>query len=304
MIAALVAGCASHREPMGEIPFPTVRQPAAAKPATPTVSRAPETASPAPATAAAAAPSRPQLPPPLPTTLGGPQLPSGEGGIAKVGNPYRVEGKTYIPTADASGYSATGIASWYGKDFHGKRTANGEMYDMHALSAAHPTLPLPTMVRVTNLENGQAVVVRVNDRGPFKKDRLIDLSYAAANVLGYANRGTTQVRVETLDIEEQPVTPSATMLASNAAPTTSPAAPQLTAAIFVQVGAFSVPANAERLQAELAREHANVRIYLSEHKPKPFYRVRIGPLPSSRDIERTIRLLQQSGHNEAMVVVE
>ncbi|HXH64072.1 MAG TPA: septal ring lytic transglycosylase RlpA family protein, partial [Mariprofundaceae bacterium] len=125
-------------------------------------------------------------------------LPSGAGGHTKTGTPYSVNGRTYYPLASAYGYDATGVASWYGRDFHGKRTADGEWYDMHAMSAAHPTLPLPTLVRVTNLDNGRQVVVRVNDRGPFVRNRLIDLSYAAAEELGFANKGTTHVRVQAL----------------------------------------------------------------------------------------------------------
>ncbi|MDQ6993192.1 MAG: septal ring lytic transglycosylase RlpA family protein [Mariprofundus sp.] len=111
-------------------------------------------------------------------------------------------------------YDQTGIASWYGKDFHGKTTANGERYDMHTLSAAHKTLPLPTLVRVTNLDNGRVITVRVNDRGPFVKERLIDLSYAAAKALDYDRKGTAHVRVQTLDIaaEHRPL-PSETQQA-------------------------------------------------------------------------------------------
>jgi len=104
------------------------------------------------------------------------RLPSGNGGYVKTGKPYQIAGRWYYPLSSAAGYHETGTASWYGSKFHGKKTANGERYDMHAMSAAHKTLPMPTMVRVTNLNNGRAVVVRVNDRGPFVKNRVIDLS--------------------------------------------------------------------------------------------------------------------------------
>jgi len=117
------------------------------------------------------------------------RLPNGTGGIHKTGNPYKVGGRWYTPMPFKNGYDETGVASWYGRDFDGKATANGEIYDMHALSAAHKTLPLPTLVRVTNLENGRSVIVRVNDRGPFVKDRLIDLSYAAAIKTGNTGYG-------------------------------------------------------------------------------------------------------------------
>lgn len=123
-----------------------------------------------------------------------------EGGAYKVGNPYQVEGIWYYPAEDYA-YSQEGVASWYGPDFHGKRTANGEKYDMNALTAAHPTLPLPSIVTVTNLENGRAVKVRINDRGPFKSKRIIDVSRQAAQLLGFKEQGTARVRV-TLDRDE------------------------------------------------------------------------------------------------------
>ncbi|MBU2583048.1 MAG: septal ring lytic transglycosylase RlpA family protein [Alphaproteobacteria bacterium] len=115
-------------------------------------------------------------------------------GVYKLGNPYRVAGRTYVPRHEPD-YDRSGIASWYGDDFHGRLTSNGEVFDMHQISAAHPTLPLPSMVRVTNLENGTSVVLRVNDRGPFVHDRIIDLSRAAADRLGFRTKGTAKVRV-------------------------------------------------------------------------------------------------------------
>lgn len=118
-------------------------------------------------------------------------------GAYKIGNPYQVEGVTYIPRVDYE-YVETGIASWYGEQFHGNRTANGESFDMNVISAAHRTLPLPSMVRVTNLENGRALNVRVNDRGPFARGRIIDLSRRAAQLLGFEQKGTAMVRVEIL----------------------------------------------------------------------------------------------------------
>jgi rare lipoprotein A len=124
----------------------------------------------------------------------GKPVPKG-GGKYRVGDPYVIAGRTYVPQDD-TGYRAEGLASWYGTDFHGRLTANGEVYDMYALSAAHPTLPLPSYVRVTNLENRRSVVVRVNDRGPYHDNRVIDVSVRAAKILGFFDRGTAQVRVE------------------------------------------------------------------------------------------------------------
>lgn len=115
-------------------------------------------------------------------------------GVYKLGNPYQVSGRTYVPKHEP-GYDRTGIASWYGDDFHGRLTANGEIYDMNRMTAAHPTLPLPSLVRVTNLDSGHSIVVRVNDRGPFVKGRIIDLSKASAAKLGMLRSGTGRVRV-------------------------------------------------------------------------------------------------------------
>lgn len=124
------------------------------------------------------------------------------GGVYKVGNPYKIGDRWYYPKEDYN-YSEEGIASWYGEDFNGKLTANGERYNMNTLTAAHRTLPLPSIVRVTNLQNGRSVVLRINDRGPFVKDRIIDLSKHGAQLLGYMGQGTTKVRVEILANESK-----------------------------------------------------------------------------------------------------
>lgn len=123
--------------------------------------------------------------------------PDGRGGYFKVGNPYKIDGDWYYPKDDTS-YDSTGIGSWYGPQFHGKKTANGEVFDQNSISAAHPTLPMPVIARVTNLENGRSLIVRVNDRGPFARGREIDLSRRAAELLGYRRQGTAKVRVQYL----------------------------------------------------------------------------------------------------------
>lgn len=123
-------------------------------------------------------------------------------GHFKVGNKYEVEGISYVPQ-NYEDFEETGMASWYGDDFHGKLTANGETYDMETLTAAHPTLPLPSMVKVTNLRNRKSVVVRVNDRGPFAKERIIDVSERAAEMLGFKGQGTTEVKIELLRSETE-----------------------------------------------------------------------------------------------------
>ncbi|MBX9776686.1 MAG: septal ring lytic transglycosylase RlpA family protein [Xanthobacteraceae bacterium] len=117
------------------------------------------------------------------------------GGTFKLGQPYTINGRTYYPTDDPK-YRAEGIASWYGADFHGRKTANGEVYDMHGISAAHPTMPMPSYARVTNLENGRSIIVRVNDRGPYAHGRIIDLSTGTAKALGTHGAGLARVRVE------------------------------------------------------------------------------------------------------------
>lgn len=117
------------------------------------------------------------------------------GGVYRVGNPYTVAGRVYTPETDPD-YRAEGVASWYGRDFHGRRTANGEVFDMESISAAHPTLPIPSYVRVTHLGNRRSLVVRINDRGPFKDDRIIDLSERSAQLLGFGKNGLARVRVE------------------------------------------------------------------------------------------------------------
>lgn len=141
------------------------------------------------------------------------EQPSADAGTYKVGSPYEINGVWYYPREDPQ-YSKTGIASWYGKKFHGRRTANGEIYDMNALTAAHKTLPMPARVRVTNLENGRSLILRINDRGPFVNGRIIDVSRRAAQLLGFKGRGTAKVRVTVVDqarvttIAKKAVTPA------------------------------------------------------------------------------------------------
>lgn len=222
------------------------------------------------------------------------QLPSGAGGHKKIGKPYRVGNQIYRPLSSSAGYDATGVASWYGKDFHGKKTANGEHYDMHALSAAHPTLPLPTMVRVSNLENGRSVVVRVNDRGPFVKNRLIDLSYSAAKALGFTTKGTSKVRVQALNskVKKQPISQLSSTATSDQT------------GVYVQVGAFSSHDNAKKLRLQLQKNFSRVAIKAPHQGTQKWYRVRIGPIYDSFEVERTILSLQGYGHVQSIVVTE
>jgi rare lipoprotein A len=159
-------------------------------------------------------------------------------------NPYTVLGKTYYPMPDAKRYLATGTASWYGTKFHGQATANGEKYDLYGMSAAHKTLPLPSYVRVTNLDNGKSVILRVNDRGPFYSDRIIDLSFAAAKKLGYAEVGTARVKVEGIDPAEwwaQQGRPVPMVLAQPQMAAVQPAKPTLAQTMAQPVEQYTPP---------------------------------------------------------------
>jgi len=251
-------------------------------------------------------------------------LPNGTGGINKTGNPYRVAGQWYTPLQSEGRYDETGVASWYGTKFHGLRTANGEIYDMHALSAAHKTLPLPSLMRVTNLDNGRSVIVRVNDRGPFVKDRLIDLSYAAAKALGYAKKGTTHVRVQSLEIPPSPLPATlalgATLKANgqangqandqaNAITVSSPDTLTLPATaavgkIFVQLGAFGLQNNASQLQHKLQAHFPAAHTIAVSIAEKTLYRVRIGPFHDMIKVEQTVLALQQQGFAAPMVIIK
>ena len=225
---------------------------------------------------------------------------------ARYGNhsPYVVFGRTYHVREDATGYAETGYASWYGRKFHGRPTSSGEPYDMFALTAAHRSLPLPTYVRVTRLGTNRSIVVRVNDRGPFHANRIIDLSYAAAVKLGFADQGVARVRVEAIVPGSRPplraaaptaaptgavsaaTRPAPARAAAPAVPTT-PAAPEPPAGPFwVQAGAFRDRGAAERLRARLdrivrdgARERAGpARVELASGEDA-LVRVRVGPFP-------------------------
>lgn len=218
-------------------------------------------------------------------------------------NPYTVNGATYRPLADGRGYRERGVASWYGKKFHGRRTSNGETYDMYAMTAAHTTLPLPSYVRVRNLKNGRSVVVRVNDRGPFLHSRLIDLSYAAAAKLGIADEGTGLVEVETVGPGEPLTAKTETVeVIAPAAAAEANGGPRL----YLQVGAFTQWDNAIALRDRLEREAFRpifVQSTLAEAETR-VYRVRIGPVASVEEGDRLTERLAQQGVANAVFVVE
>jgi rare lipoprotein A len=182
--------------------------------------------------------------------------------------PYSVNGQRYQPIPDAAGFTEEGLASWYGKDFHGRKTSNGEIYDMYAMTAAHKTLPMNVFLKVTNLDNGQSTVVRVNDRGPFVRSRIIDLSYTAAKQLGVVGPGTAPVRIEALGYQESAKTGTPP---SYRQPDSYEIGP-----FMVQVGAFTVRENASRLADKLREQYGASAIAEGWVDGRKFYRVRVG----------------------------
>tara|TARA_R110002012_G_scaffold19515_7_gene70430 strand:- start:2485 stop:3495 length:1011 start_codon:yes stop_codon:yes gene_type:complete len=237
---------------------------------------------------------------------------------------YEVWGKTYHVLPDATGYAKSGTASWYGEKFHGYATSNGEIYDMYKMSAAHRSLPLPTFARVTSLDNGRSVIVRVNDRGPFHSEREIDLSYAAAARLGFLDNGTGSVKVEAINPEQwlaeqgrgaEVPTQARASQPSNTGPGASPAvstanAPQPAVAqpspsqeatgdmIYLQIAALGNPEGAQQLQQRLQVEQPlDVRI-MSDAE---VYRVQVGPLSADQEAQAR-ETLRQAGFPQVFVV--
>lgn len=208
---------------------------------------------------------------------------------SRKGNPpfYDVLGKRYYVLSSSVGYWERGVASWYGPGFHKVRTSTGESYDMYGMTAAHKTLPLPAYVRVTNLQNGRSVVVRVNDRGPFVGNRIIDLSYTAAGKLDMLRNGTAMVEVRAID----PLIPASTAAAAPPAPV-----PEL----YVQAGAFSDPANAQRMAERLrGGGYGNIFVRDDQIAGRRMYRVRVGPVRDVAEFDRVVAALARAGIPDA-----
>lgn len=249
--------------------------------------------------------------------------------ITAAGNktPYNVDGKTYYVMRDRTNFQQRGMASWYGSKFHGKKTANGEVYDMYKMTAAHRNLPIPSYVRVTNLENAKTAVVRVNDRGPFRSHRIIDLSYAAAVKLGFADEGIALVKLDVIDMPQpeprgaqlapapaavptpppQAATPVTAAEVAN--PVAAPAAPAMAPAqttppvvtlgtYYVQVAALSSREAAEKLQDDLHRITGREVIILITSERPAVHRVRLGPVSDSAEAQR---LMAQIQHETGML---
>lgn len=258
------------------------------------------------------------------------------------GNPpyYDVFGKRYYVLSSSVAYVERGVASWYGPGFHKVKTSSGEIYDMYGMTAAHKTLPLPAVVQVTNLQNGRSVVVRVNDRGPFVGNRIIDLSYTAASKLDMLRDGTAMVEVRSLERGEPPAT---TLALANPAPSnpaaavsgpaggsltagTEPAAtPQPAAAatrpissapageatisgkppLFVQAGAFSDPLNAQRLAGKLRRgSYGKIAVRDDIIAGRRLYRVRIGPVADVKSFDRIVASLERDGVHDGHLALD
>jgi rare lipoprotein A len=244
-------------------------------------------------------------------------------------SPYVVFGKTYTVLADATGYNERGVASWYGAKFHGAKTSSGEPYDMYAMSAAHKTLPLPCYARVTNLQTGASVIVRVNDRGPFKDNRVMDLSYAAATRLGITAKGTGLVEVRVVgpgDIAAsappQGGAASAPAGATATAPPPKPAIAPLTDSdlalaapeaallpvqptMWLQVGAFGERANAERVRAQLGAAGIGAATLVETvSNGKPLIKVRLGPFAAVAAMDAATARVKALGYTQYKAVIE
>ena len=204
---------------------------------------------------------------------------------ARYGNhsPYTVLGKTYTVLPTSKGYHERGIASWYGSKFHGRRTSSGEPYDMHLATAAHKSLPLPTYAEVTNLDNGRKMIVKINDRGPFHEDRIIDLSYAAAIKLGVDQTGTARIDVRAIDVKRS-----------------KRSAAKLADGTFLQVGAFSKRKTADDLAGKMTAAQLKP---VSIKKSRGLYKVWIGPYASEREIEASMRRVVELGYERPHKVI-
>jgi len=221
---------------------------------------------------------------------------------SKYGNPaqYEVFGKSYYTLTSAEGYREKGIASWYGTKFHGRRTSSGEIYDMYEMTAAHKTLPLPSYAEVTNLKNGRKVIVKVNDRGPFHDNRLIDLSYSAATKLGIVAKGTGLVEVRVITPGKLQKTAMAPV-----AEGTMPEKPAGSALMFLQVGAFSSRNRAEQVKNRLQNDITdNILIEPFDAVQGTLYRVRVGPLASIDYGDSLSSKILGLGFRDSHIVIE
>ncbi len=208
--------------------------------------------------------------------------------------PYEVNGERYQPIPSADGFSQEGVASWYGKKFHGRKTSNGETYDMYAMTAAHKTLPMNVHLKVTNLNNGKSTVVRVNDRGPFVRSRIIDLSYTAAKELDVVGPGTAPVRIEALGYRDDASVGATPQYRQPASYDVGP--------FMVQVGAFTVKENAYRLADKLKSQYGGSSVAEGWVNGQKFYRVRIGLYKTMALADEGLLNLETNGYPNSFIV--
>ena len=240
---------------------------------------------------------------------------SAKGSTYKVGKPYKIRGQWYYPKEDYD-YKEVGVASWYGEDFHAKYTANGEVYNMNTLTAAHRTLPLPSIVRVTNLENGRSLVLRVNDRGPFAKNRIIDISKRGAQLLGFQNKGVTKVRVEIMEEESKELkqaildkretkmaltNPNSTTIKKQTFVNNSISPNTSSKEYFVQAGAFTSKDVADSLTQKLNR-FGNISTSPTDINGNRFYRVRVGPYADEKEARSILAQIENFGVAGAAII--
>ncbi len=252
-------------------------------------------------------------------------------GYYKVGSPYRIKGRKYYPAVDYR-YDKTGIASWYGPNFHGKMTANGETYNQNDLTAAHKTLPMPSIVRVTNLENGRSLIVRVNDRGPYARGRIIDMSKRGAELLGFKNQGVTKIRVQVLEAESRMVAQAA----KNGQDTRGMEIPMNKSSydtkqvqrkipghirdgnfypdpviseyavgapkIFIQTGSFVSRSNAMKFASSLGK-YGRAQVHAITVDGAKYYRVRL-PSPNVPAADALLERVIADGYNNARIIVD
>ena len=281
-IAIAIAGCTTARQPASSVP-PFIKPPSPVVKAEPKSAPAPQ---PHNNNGGYYLDDGPDANPPPNLDKIPDAVPRSEKLHPYANDPYMAFGARYVPTKDARVYKVRGVASWYGRRYHGKPTATGERYDMYQMTAAHPTLPIPSYARVTNLQNNKAVTVRINDRGPFRQQRVIDLSYAAAYKLGYVEQGSATVEVELVTAEPAAVS----------------AAPHLGASaskdVYLQLGAFTVRSSADSFLNKFRSALASLREALQVSFSDGLYRVRSGPYKSltvaketAIRIERTTQLM-------------
>jgi rare lipoprotein A len=210
---------------------------------------------------------------------------------------YKIKGVRYTPIANAKGFVQTGIASWYGRKFHGRKTSNGEIYNMYSMTAAHKTLPMNTWVSVHNLKNNRKIVVRINDRGPFVYGRIIDLSYAGAKRIGITGSGTTKVRVTALG--------RATAYSKKTKdPIAFKPVDYWKGNFTVQVGAFQIKTNARKYRYKLSKTYQNAHVVIFTDDRGTFYRVRIGRFTNLKDAVRFSEKIIAQGFGRAFAVAE